>query len=183
MSVIEELRRLATCDEQSFTHGGPWGYRHQINIADSGFGSRGPRVFNDRAGEVGRTLNVKDFDLERIFGKENVHEEVMENYSEEYNAKLRELSEINAKLATRFWGRRKNKERAQQLEAEIASINKNISRDFLKASKEAGRYDLEIENSKNSLAEGASSQTKRNNSSSQSSTKVATCSSPSQEKV
>ncbi len=43
--------------------GGPWGYRHQFNIADSGFGSRGPRVHNDRAGEVGRTLNVKDFDL------------------------------------------------------------------------------------------------------------------------
>jgi len=52
--------------------GGPWGYRHQINIADSGYGSRGPRVHNDRAGEVGRTLNVKDFDLERIFGKEGV---------------------------------------------------------------------------------------------------------------
>ena len=52
--------------------GGPWGYRHQFNIADSGFGSRGPRVQNDRAGEVGRTLNVKDFDLERIFGKEGV---------------------------------------------------------------------------------------------------------------
>lgn len=52
--------------------GGPWGYRHQINIADSGFGARGPRVWNDRAGEVGRTLNVKDFDLERIFGKEGV---------------------------------------------------------------------------------------------------------------
>ena len=52
--------------------GGPWGYRHQINIADSGYGSRGPRVWNDRAGEVGRTLNVKDFDLERIFGQEGV---------------------------------------------------------------------------------------------------------------
>jgi 2-dehydro-3-deoxygluconokinase len=52
--------------------GGPWGYRHQFNIADSGFGSRGPRVQNDRAGEVGRTLNVKDFDLERIFSKEGV---------------------------------------------------------------------------------------------------------------
>ncbi|MGV8095255.1 MAG: PfkB family carbohydrate kinase [Mangrovibacterium sp.] len=52
--------------------GGPWGYRHQFNIADSGFGSRGPRVQNDRAGEVGRTLNVKDFDLERIFGQEGV---------------------------------------------------------------------------------------------------------------
>jgi len=52
--------------------GGPWGYRHQINIADSGTGSRGPRVHNDRAGEVGRTLNVKDFDLDRIFGEEGV---------------------------------------------------------------------------------------------------------------
>jgi len=52
--------------------GGPWGYRHQFNIADSGFGSRGPRVHNDRAGEIGRTLSVKDFDLERIFGKEGV---------------------------------------------------------------------------------------------------------------
>jgi len=52
--------------------GDPWGYRHQFNIADSGFGSRGPRVLNDRAGEVGRTLNVKDFDLNRIFAKEGV---------------------------------------------------------------------------------------------------------------
>ena len=52
--------------------GGPWGFRHQFNIADSGYGSRGPRVHNDRAGEVGRTLNVKDFELERIFGKEGV---------------------------------------------------------------------------------------------------------------
>jgi 2-dehydro-3-deoxygluconokinase len=52
--------------------GGPWGCRHQFNIADSGFGSRGPRVWNDRAGEVGCTLNVKDFDLDRIFGKEGV---------------------------------------------------------------------------------------------------------------
>ena len=52
--------------------GGPWGYRHQFNIADSGFGMRGPRVQNDRAGEVGRTLNVKDFDLDRIFGQEGV---------------------------------------------------------------------------------------------------------------
>ena len=52
--------------------GGPWGCRHQFNLADSGGGSRGPRVHNDRAGEVGRTLNVKDFDLERIFGREGV---------------------------------------------------------------------------------------------------------------
>lgn len=52
--------------------GGPWGFRHQINIADSGAGARGPRVWNDRAGEVGRTLDAKEFDLERIFGAEGV---------------------------------------------------------------------------------------------------------------
>lgn len=52
--------------------GGAWGYRHQINIADSGYGNRGPRVHNDRTGEVGLTLNVKDFDLDRIFGEEGV---------------------------------------------------------------------------------------------------------------
>lgn len=52
--------------------GNPWGYRHQFNIADSGHGSRGPRVQNDRAGEVGRTLNAQDFDLERIFEEEGV---------------------------------------------------------------------------------------------------------------
>jgi 2-dehydro-3-deoxygluconokinase len=52
--------------------GGPWGYRHQFNLADRGYGARGPQVFNDRSGEVGRTLQAKDFDLERIFGHEGV---------------------------------------------------------------------------------------------------------------
>ena len=52
--------------------GGPWGYRHQFNIADSGFGLRAPRVWNDRAGEIGRTLTLSDFDAERIFGQEGV---------------------------------------------------------------------------------------------------------------
>ncbi len=52
--------------------GGPWGYRHQFNIADSGYGSRGPRVYNDRAGEVGRRINSGDFDLNRIFVEEGV---------------------------------------------------------------------------------------------------------------
>jgi 2-dehydro-3-deoxygluconokinase len=52
--------------------GGPWGFRHQFNIADSGFGVRGAVVTNDRAGEVGRTLNIKEFDIERIFGQEGV---------------------------------------------------------------------------------------------------------------
>lgn len=43
--------------------GGPWGYRHQFNIADSGYGNRAPRVWNDRAGEVGLELTTADFDL------------------------------------------------------------------------------------------------------------------------
>ena len=50
--------------------GSAWGYRHQFNIADSGRGGRGPRVHNDRAGEVGRALNVNDFDLDCIFSEE-----------------------------------------------------------------------------------------------------------------
>jgi len=52
--------------------GGPWGYRHQFNIADSGYGVRGPRVHNDRAGEVGRILSAGSFDLDRIFRVEGV---------------------------------------------------------------------------------------------------------------
>lgn len=51
---------------------GPWGVRHQINMADSGHGSRGPRVNNDRAGEVGRLLNADQFDLDKIFGEDGV---------------------------------------------------------------------------------------------------------------
>lgn len=66
------LSRRMTFEGKEVPQGGPWGYRHQFNIADSGYGSRGPRVHNDRAGEVGRTLNAKDFDLERIFGREGV---------------------------------------------------------------------------------------------------------------
>lgn len=64
--------RHMTYEGREVPQGDPWGYRHQFNIADSGYGSRGPRVQNDRAGEVGRTLSVKDFDLDRIFGKEGV---------------------------------------------------------------------------------------------------------------
>jgi 2-dehydro-3-deoxygluconokinase len=64
--------RHITFEGVEVEQGGPWGYRHQFNIADSGYGSRGPRVHNDRAGEVGRTLNVKDFDLNRLFVTEGV---------------------------------------------------------------------------------------------------------------
>lgn len=65
-------RRHMDYEGPEVEQGNPWGYRHQLNLADSGYGMRGPRVCNDRAGEVGRTLNVKDFDLERIFGDEGV---------------------------------------------------------------------------------------------------------------
>ncbi len=64
--------RMMEFEGPEIPQGNPWGYRHQFNIADSGYGSRGPRVQNDRAGEVGRTLNIKDFNLDRIFGKEGV---------------------------------------------------------------------------------------------------------------
>ncbi len=64
--------RFIDYEGKEVEQGGPWGYRHQFNIADSGYGLRGPRVHNDRAGEVGRTLNVNDFDLDRIFGDDGV---------------------------------------------------------------------------------------------------------------
>ena len=63
-------RRHIEYEGAEVEQGGPWGYRHQFNIADCGYGKRGPRVTNDRAGEVGRTLNVKYFDLKRLFGDE-----------------------------------------------------------------------------------------------------------------
>ncbi|MEA4912281.1 MAG: sugar kinase [Oscillospiraceae bacterium] len=65
-------RRNIEYEGPDIPQGGPWGYRHQFNIADSGFGMRGPKVQNDRAGEVGRTICLEDFDLERIFGEEGV---------------------------------------------------------------------------------------------------------------
>lgn len=70
------LSRGMSVEGPQLDQGGPWGLRHQINIADSGYGSRGPRVWNDRAGEVGRLLKADDFDLERIFfldGVRRVH--------------------------------------------------------------------------------------------------------------
>lgn len=71
--IKENLRsRGMDIEAKEVEQGGPWGYRHQFNIADTGYGSRGPKVWNDRTGEVGRTLKAEDFDLERIFGKEGV---------------------------------------------------------------------------------------------------------------
>lgn len=71
--IRSELRaRNIDYEGVSVPQGGPWGYRHQFNIADSGYGLRAARVFNDRAGEVGRTLSAEEFDTERIFGKVGV---------------------------------------------------------------------------------------------------------------
>lgn len=64
--------RGINCEGVHVPQGGPWGFRHQFNIADSGFGLRAPRVWNDRTGEVGRTLDIGEFDIERIFGTEGV---------------------------------------------------------------------------------------------------------------
>jgi 2-dehydro-3-deoxygluconokinase len=66
-----ELRKRNIAYEgQEVEQGGPWGFRHQFNIADAGYGVRGPVVHNDRAGEVGRTIRAEDFDFGRIFDRE-----------------------------------------------------------------------------------------------------------------
>lgn len=71
--IREDLQRRGMDVEGPWLpQGGPWGYRHQFNIADSGFGPRGPRVWNDRSGEVGRCLRTEDFDLENLFGTQGV---------------------------------------------------------------------------------------------------------------
>jgi len=71
--IQSDLRsRNLACEGSEIPQGGPWGCRHQFNIADSGFGARGPHVWNDRAGEVGQSLRTKDFDLDKLFGQEGV---------------------------------------------------------------------------------------------------------------
>lgn len=63
-----ELRRRNIAYEgPDLDAGGPWGLRHQFNLADTGYGQRGPRVYNDRAGEVGRALHNGHFDFDRLF--------------------------------------------------------------------------------------------------------------------
>ena len=71
--IKSELRgRNISYEGLEVQQGGPWGLRHQFNIADSGFGLRAPRVWNDRAGEVGRTMRFDDFDAQRIFRQEGM---------------------------------------------------------------------------------------------------------------
>ncbi len=65
-------KRNMSYEGPDLPQGDAWGLRHQFNIADSGFGGRAPRVWNDRAGEVGRELDVSQFDLEKLFVTEGV---------------------------------------------------------------------------------------------------------------
>lgn len=114
--------------------GDPWGYRHQFNIADSGYGLRGPRVQNDRAGEVGRLLSMEDFDLERIFKDEGVQllhlSGLIAALSEETGKFCLELARYAKKFGTKisfdlnyrasFWKGRK--EELSAIFKEIASV-------------------------------------------------------------
>ena len=51
--IKNELKKRGIAYEgKDVEQGGPWGYRHQFNIADSGYGVRGPRVWNDRLERV-----------------------------------------------------------------------------------------------------------------------------------
>ncbi len=115
--------------------GGPWGYRHQFNIADTGFGARGPRVHNDRAGEVGRILSVDDFDLEKLFQKEGAQilhlSGLVAALSEDTSKFCLELSRYAKKCGTKisfdlnyrasFW---KNREKElREIFTEIAKIS------------------------------------------------------------
>lgn len=73
LMIKSNLRsRFMDYEGPDIEQGDAWGYRHQFNIADSGYGGRGPRVWNDRAGEVGRELSADQFDLDRLFGEEGV---------------------------------------------------------------------------------------------------------------
>ncbi|RPH30547.1 MAG: sugar kinase [Bacteroidales bacterium] len=154
--------------------GGPWGYRHQFNIADSGFGSRGPRVQNDRAGEVGRTLNVKDFDLDRIFNKEGVQiihlSGLIAALSKETSTFCLELARFAKKTGTRisfdlnyrasFWiGREKE---LRDIFTEIASLSDILvgnEEDFqlclgIKGPEAGGKsIDVQVENFKEMISQ------------------------------
>lgn len=137
--IKSDLRaRNMSYEGKEVPQGGPWGYRHQFNIADSGYGSRGPRVQNDRAGEVGRTLNVKDFDLERIFGTEGVQilhlSGLIAALSPETSQFCLDLARAAKKYGTKisfdlnyratFW---KNREKElSEIFAEIASISDTL---------------------------------------------------------
>jgi len=151
--IKDNLRsRHMAYEGKEVAQGGPWGYRHQINIADSGFGSRGPRVWNDRSGEVGRTLQVNDFDLDRIFGQEGVQilhlSGLIGALSEETSRFCLELARAAKKYGTKisfdlnhrasFWKGREDELHA--IFSEIASLS-----DILVGNEEDFQLCLEIE--------------------------------------
>lgn len=71
--IKSDLKRRGMAFEgPEIPQGDAWGYRHQFNVADSGFGGRAPRVWNDRSGEVGLELDIADFDLDTLFRDEGV---------------------------------------------------------------------------------------------------------------
>lgn len=134
--IKQDLRRRGIDFEGvDVEQGGPWGFRHQFNIADSGYGMRGPRVQNDRAGEVGRTLSVKDFDLDRIFKEEGVQLlhlsgliAALSKETSEFCLELARFAKANGtKIAfdinyrASFWKNRK--EELSKIFKEIASIS------------------------------------------------------------
>lgn len=125
--------------------GGPWGYRHQFNIADSGFGLRAPRVWNDRAGEIGRTIRPEDFDLVRIFAREGVQIlhlsgliAAMSEETTETCLKLAEVAKANGTLVSfdlnyraTFWkGREEELRNAFDRIASVADILIGNEEDF-----------------------------------------------------
>src|SRR3954451_22628604 len=113
--------------------GSAWGYRHQFNIADSGRGGRGPRAYNERAGEGGRALHANDFDLDRVFGEEGAQilhvSGVIAALSPDANRCCLEIARVPKRNGTRisfdlnyrasFWEGREQELRA--IFAEIAS--------------------------------------------------------------
>ncbi len=140
--IKSDLRRRNIAFEgPEVAQGGPWGYRHQFNIADSGYGVRGPRVHNDRAGEVGRTLKAEDFDLQRIFVREGAR---MIHFSGLFAALSEETGKLCLKLA-----------RAAQESGTLISFDLNYRASFWKNRREelrgifadiAGKADVLIGN-------------------------------------
>lgn len=134
--IRAELRcRNIAYEGPEIEQGGPWGHRHQFNLADSGYGMRGPRVWNDRAGEVGRTIVPEDFDLPRIFENDGCRilhlSGLIAAMSEDTSRACMEVAQVAKKSGTlisfdlnhraSFWGGRE--EKLRRVFAEIASLS------------------------------------------------------------
>lgn len=128
-------RRNIEIEGPELPQGGPWGLRHQFNIADSGSGLRGPRVANDRAGEIGQLLESSFYDLDKLFridGVEILHMSGLVAALSPGTGKLcLELARLAAKTNTRisfdinyrasFWADRKAELRS--IFTELASLS------------------------------------------------------------